>query len=355
MSIGIAHVAAVGASTPVGRDAWATAAAVRAGVSGYSQHPYLLDSRGEPLTVAVASWLDPEVSGVSRLRALLSPALDQVLGVLAAAEPGLKTALALALPVSRPGLAPDFTSELARAIQADYPGAFAVTALFPKGHAAGLLALEAVMRKFAQGAFEACVLAGVESYLEPATLDWLEETDRLHGAGPLNNAWGFIPGEGAGALLLVDGRAADRLDGPYLARVLGVGTGKEDQRIRTDTVCIGEGLTEAFRGALGALTPGDTVSDVYCDMNGEPYRADEYGFTCLRTREFFRSAADFVAPADCWGDVSAAGVPLHIALAAIAGNKGYANGPLACVWASSEEGDRGAAVLRVSYGEADAG
>jgi len=84
---------------------------------------------------------------------------------------------------------------------------------------------------------------------------------------------------------------------------------------------------------------------VFCDMNGEPYRADEYGFACLRTGEAFASASEFVAPADCLGDVSAASVPLGIMLSSIAVRKRYARGPYALVWASSEGGDRGAALL----------
>ena len=48
----------------------------------------------------------------------------------------------------------------------------------------------------------------------------------------------------------------------------------------------------------------------YCDMNGEPYRADEYGFACLSYQGVSSSpASDFIAPADCWGDVSAASAP----------------------------------------------
>ena len=80
-------------------------------------------------------------------------------------------------------------------------------------------------------------------------------------------------------------------------------------------------------------------------MNGEPYRADEFGFTALRTKEGFESASDFVAPADCWGDVGAAGGLLHLMLACAAAHKGYANGPLALVWASAEAGERAAALL----------
>ena len=43
-------------------------------------------------------------------------------------------------------------------------------------------------------------IAGAEGLLAhlDQSLEWLEACDQLHSAGPLNNAWGFIPGEGAG-------------------------------------------------------------------------------------------------------------------------------------------------------------
>jgi len=80
-------------------------------------------------------------------------------------------------------------------------------------------------------------------------------------------------------------------------------------------------------------------------MNGEPYRADEFGFACVRTGEAFVSASDFNAPADCWGDVSAASGPLGLMLAVIAARKGYAKGRYGFVWASSEGGERAAALV----------
>jgi 3-oxoacyl-[acyl-carrier-protein] synthase-1 len=85
-------------------------------------------------------------------------------------------------------------------------------------------------------------------------------------------------------------------------------------------------------------------------MNGEPYRADEYGFSVLRTKESFESPSDFLAPADCWGDVAAAGATLHLMLAVIAGAKGYAKGNVAFAWASAEAGERCAALMSVNWG-----
>lgn len=342
------YICALGSSTPVGRDAWASAAAVRAGISGFAQHPYMIDTAGEPMRVAIAPWLDIDLSGIERLTDLLFPAINQVLvplSVETAKKPSI--ALSLGLPSPRPGLPADLQANLVKALAGKYQGVFAAVAAFPKGHAAGLLALEAASKKLLEGAFDACVVAGVDSHLEPETLEWLEECDQLHGAGPLNNAWGFIPGEAAGAVLLVRQEYIERLRINPLARLIGLGSAFEPKRVKTETVCIGEGLTQAFRTALESLPTGVKVTDVYCDMNGEPYRADEYGFACLRTNQFFESASDFSAPADCWGDVSAAGGLLHLGLATIAGVKGYANGRYAFVWASSEGGERAASVLEL--------
>lgn len=337
------HVVSLGASTPLGRCAWSSAAAVRAGISGFHEHPYMIDSAGEPMRAAIAPWLDIGLTGAGRFEALLLPALDQVLAALE--DRPLKIALALALPAPRPGLPGDLQTTLMSRIGQKYAATFCSAAAFPVGHAAGLIALEAACQKLVKGQFDACIVAGVDSYIEPQTLEWLEACDQLHGAGPLNNAWGFIPGEAAGALLLMRSEIVQRLQLESLARVFSVGSGFEPKRIKTDTACIGEGLTQAFRCALASLPEGARVTDVYCDMNGEPYRADEYGFTCLRTQEAFEAAADFIAPADCWGDVCAASGPLHLGLATIAGAKGYAKGTLALVWASSESGERGAAAV----------
>lgn len=344
------YVVALGASTAVGRDAWSSAAAVRAGISGFSQHPYMVDTAGEPIRVARAPWLDIDLNGIERFKALLYPAIDQAIESLLHPRMNLpRITLALGLPSSRPGLATDFQPKLIRELEERYSNTFSAVSSFSKGHAAGLLALDVVIKKFAQNAFDACVVAGVDSYMEPETLEWLEECDQLHGAGPLNNAWGFVPGEGAGAILLVRYQIAERVRLTPLAQVLGSGTAFEPKQIKTQTVCIGEGLTQAFRSGLAALPDGAKVTDVYCDMNGEPYRADEFGFTAVRVKECFESLSDFAAPADCWGDVSAASGPLHIGLASIAANKNYANGHSAMIWASSESGERASALFDMMW------
>jgi 3-oxoacyl-[acyl-carrier-protein] synthase-1 len=347
------HVLALGASTPVGRSAWASAAAVRAGISGFRQHPYMIDAAGEPMRVAAAPWLAIDLAGVERLEALLVAALDQVMEPLAALrDTAPRVALALGLPGKRPGLPADLSSQLGERLAKRYARAIGARAIFPCGHASALLGLDAALRKLQKDELDACIVAGVDSYLEPETLEWLEDCDQLHGGGALNNAWGFVPGEGAGAVLIGSERVASASASAAasgaampLVRVIGSGTAFEPKSIKSQRVCIGEGLTEVLRATLAALPPGARVSDIYCDMNGEPYRADEFGFAGLRVGESFTSLSDFVAPADCWGDVGAASGPLQLVLAVAANAKGYAHGSTALAWASSESGERAAVLL----------
>jgi 3-oxoacyl-[acyl-carrier-protein] synthase-1 len=343
MASAAACITGMGAATPIGRGAWIAAAAARAGLCGFREHPYMIDTAGEPMRIARVPWLDVEVQGVERFAQLLFPAIDEALQ---SAPPLPRIALTLGLPPPRPGLVADLAAKLKQVIGERYAGRLAPILAYETGHAAGLLALDAALKGLAAGSIQACIVAGVDSYISPETLEWIEACDQLHGGGPLNNAWGFIPGEAAGAVLVqppVSGRDGAET---WLADVVSVGIGQETKLIKTDSVCIGEGLTQAFRSALSKLQPGERIDDVYCDMNGEAYRADEYGFTCLRTKERFREATDFVAPADCWGDVGAASGLLHAQLAVAARRKGYAAGELAMVWASSEGGERAAGLIQ---------
>lgn len=342
------YVVSMGASTPIGRDPFSSAAAVRAGISGFAEHPFMIDTAGEPMRIAKAPWIDISINGAERFKALLLPAINQALAVLPKQQSSpLRIGFVLVLPSERPGLPETLQPALIEAFRIHYQNIFCHFAVMPHGHAGGLMALQEAIKQLWADNLDACLVAGVDSYLEPETLEWLEDCDQLHGAGPLNNAWGFIPGEAASAVLVMGQSVMQRCQIQALARIVSVGSAFEPKRIKTETVCIGEGLTQAFRSALQSLPAGVKISDVYCDMNGEPYRGDEYGFTCLRTNEYFVSASDFIAPADCWGDVCAASTLLYLQLATIAGIKSYANGHLALLWASSEAGDRAAAVIEV--------
>lgn len=347
------YICGLGAVTSIGRNALASAAAVRAGVSGFSQHPFMGDLVGKPTCVAQCQWLasEPNIS-IHIMDCLITAIRESLLPLQAAMDAGkhLRLALFVNLPSFRPGLPESLSQNVYETLEQTFAGLFIHINVSQLGHAGGIIGLQSAIRFLNEDDEVACVVAGADSYLDIDTLEWLEDTEQLHGAGALNNAWGFIPGEGAGAILLLSAKLNQHLNIQILGVVAGIGVDQETKLIRTGSVCLGKGLTSSFRGAFNGLSSEQKITDIYCDMNGETYRADEYAFAVTRTRERFISASDFVTPADCWGDIGAASALLFIVLACVAGAKNYANGTNAFVWASSETGERGAAVIDVLSG-----
>src|SRR5207237_6147527 len=97
--------------------------------------------------------------------------------------------------------------------------------------------------------------------------------------------------------------------------------------------------------------PAERINSVICDGNGERYSSEEWGFVCLRVSQYFDDPTAYQSPAEFWGDVGAASVPLFAALTCDAAARGYARGPRTLLWASSERGQRGAVVLDSFAGE----
>ncbi len=310
----------------------------------------MVDSEGEPMKVAACGWLADQPDTVMRMADNLCASIAEAMeplretnGLVGLAAP----LLLVALPAERIPFDDSLVARIRRHLSAAFPRGFAHMEMLRSGHAGGLVALETALAMVRTQQRQPVIIAGSDCWLDPDTLEWLEETSQLHGAGERNNAWGFIPGEAAGAALLLSSAAARAVGIAPLSYLVATGLGKEDKLIRSGEVCLGKGLSRAFGSVLEAW-PGEQVTDVYCDMNGEPYRADEYGFTVTRTRQRFRAASDFIAPADCWGDVGAASGPLAVVLATIAQLKMYSRGPLGLVWGSSDGGERAAALLRAA-------
>jgi 3-oxoacyl-[acyl-carrier-protein] synthase-1 len=325
----------------------ATAAAVRAGIAGLVKHPFMMDTVGNRMVVALAPYLDIGLTGAARLGELAGPAAVEAIAPIASV-PRARQAIPvfIGVPPNRPGRAKDLAAVSAR-VQADMPAGLrsGSTPLIETGHAAGAMAVKAAWELIRSGNAEFALAGGVDSYMDPETLEWLEENEQVHAAGEENNPYGFIPGEAAGFVLLASANAAERYKVPAALELLTAATARETKPIKTDTVCTGEGLTDLFRALAGepAMVRADHL---YCDMNGEPYRADEFGFATIRAGGLFRDPSAFTAPADCWGDVGAASGPLLLVLADAATRKRYAPGPVLAGFTSSESGERCGFVAR---------
>lgn len=348
-------IVGIGAVTAIGLTAPATAAAARAGIANFNDHPYMIDRYGDPYVLAMVPSLETTTMGADRSIQLALPAMQEALRPLTGFDKSVfQVEAQIGLPEDRPGFPKDLQVKLSGEVRKLSTETYEINeiAFIAKGHSAGLMALEAGSRQVLNHACEFCLVGGVDSYVEPATLDWLEENDQLHVPA---NAWGFIPGEAASFCLLCSVDTAKKYRLPVRAQLLAVATTVEENRIKTETVCIGKGLTLAVKNCLQEL-PGDVRIDyTICDQNGEAYRADEFGFMLARLSERFADPSDYLAPADCWGDVGAASGPLFINSVIAAAEKGYGKGPHALLWTSSEGGERSAAIVYAEMKEGEGG
>ena len=324
------YVVGVGAQTPVGRKALIAGAAVRCGISAYREHPFMIDRLGEPMVVAMADWLDETIPVKERI---IRMGADAALNAMA---PLMRKPLQRALPVVFALSSRNLPTESDRILVAERianelikQGLRIQPHIVAEENAVGAEAIRLACNQVQEKGDGYSLVIGSDSHLGPEQLEAIDYADRLHS---VNNTWGFTPGEAAGAILISSGsKIKDLVDAP-LARIAAASTGTEDKLLGTKTVCIGEGLTKAFRGALSA---DQKVVHSYCDLNGETYRANEFGFAVCRTAKCFHDAASFTAAAQCWGDIGAASVPLQLILAASAWSRGYATGDTALCWASS--------------------
>ncbi len=333
-------VVGVGARTPIGRSLPASAAAVRASVVRFAEHPLYVDPNDRRLVVSRADWLDPAREATPHLSALAVPAAREAL--IDIPHGPIRTWLAVASP--RPGRPDDLEAALSRRLQrklGEYGHTLEVARVLAGDHSSGVAALALACDELRANPAAIVMVGGVDSHLEFDTLDWLLAQGRIRAAG---NPRGFIPGEAAGFVVLTTTGTAARLALPVLGRVLAVSLAHEAAHAR-EAVNTGVGLTAAAFASLAALPPGEKIATRYCDLNGEPHRASEYGFATVRIAGLLARADAFVAPAECWGDVGAATAPLLLGLALAAARRGHAAGPYSLLTTSADGGLRGAALV----------
>ena len=334
----------LGGRCAVGRYADAIATAVRAGITRLQEHEYMVDNAGDPFRVAY----DPALTTPTRrarVGELAESALNSVLADLETRRYDRAVPLLLCLP-----------SPCDTWTQADrmwLMAALVKTAearqleLRPQlvsasGNAAGAVGLQLACEQVRKG--ECCILLGADSFIDPDVLEPLDEAAELMS---LTNKWGFPPGEGAAALLLVETRRARSMSLRPIAEIHGLGVTRESNPKHSDGICTGVGLSQAFAAAVRGL--GGPVDWQYCDIDGDRYREHEFSFALQRAHaSMFADATGYVSAADCWGAVGAATIPL-LSLLAITPSLRTPAGT-AMVWAGSEDGLRGSIVYRCGAG-----
>jgi 3-oxoacyl-[acyl-carrier-protein] synthase-1 len=348
-------VVGMGMMTPVGLSAAETAASVRAGVMRFVRSDWV-DRHGDPMSLAVVPndglpELMPELAddvtvGRREARLLRLAALPIQEALKALGPVGQMSCLAIALPEAEldEPLAPEkVLHHLAVQTGSAFSPAESVALL--GGRVGGLLAIAAAQERIRGGARFALAV-GVDSYRRLQLLFALDRVGRLKSA---HNLDGFIPGEGAGALLLTTRATARSSKLTPLATLSRVSEGFEEGHLASSAPYRGDGLAATITRLLQEADPQALVHEVYASMNGENHWAREWGVTFLRNKARFAPDARIWHPADCFGDLGAACGPVLTALAALNLRKGqegglHVRGP-GLIYCSSDRGPRAALTI----------
>lgn len=288
--------------------------AVKTQFSLIRKHSHFVDRCGVPIRASYFTAIDAtSVRWVIMMREMLANLKEKLLTLPVADE----YRLWLILPeTGRPGV-PDNLDILLRQCAVQISPQWAQSKVLRGGHARTGDALKDILarHKASRDSSRLCfdVVMGCESYLARETLWQLEAQELIHNSYRLDsgrmtaNAYGFIPGEGAAAVVLSSGLHQG-------CRIISVGTGEEKNLRGAQTPCTGAGLAEAATQALYGISSGQLES-VVSDLNGEPYRADEYGFALTRLHSFIPAQGySTVTPALATGDLGCISLLTHIAV-----------------------------------------
>lgn len=247
-------------------------------------------------------------------------------------------------PLNRPGMASELAAMAEEAIS-EYTGWSHSPVYIRHGGRAEAVAMLAKLTAFPLQEGAVSVLLAADSWLSPDTLAWLEDEGLLHNSHRSHkgyiriNPYGRIPSEGAAALVLASATTEHR---PW-CHIRGTGMAVGEVTYSDEGVCLGRGLRQA---AIQALETAKVTSllHVVSDVNGEPYRADELGFTLPALDAYTDHELAEEKPVLASGDLGCASLVAHMALTAWRMHSSALPGDTLLL-SSSDDGQRGAAVL----------
>ena len=209
--------------------------------------------------------------------------------------------------------------------------------VIPRGRISAIRGLAEARRLIQEGGATQVVIAATDSLLTWPTLRAYQESERLL---TTTNSNGFIPGEGAGAVLV------SRPAGGAELRCLGVGFGTEPAHIDSGEPLRADGLASAIRAALAdACCALHDLDYRITDLSGEQYYFKEAALALSRILRQRKEEFDIWHPAECIGEAGAAAGVAILAVAATACCKAYTPGPRILSHCADDSGRRSAAIL----------
>jgi 3-oxoacyl-[acyl-carrier-protein] synthase-1 len=345
-------IVGVGMMTAVGLTAPETAASVRSGTARFAETS-IRDKSWQPFTLAVVpeeglpGLSDRLVAAVgltareTRLLRLATMPLRECVRPVASQPPSM--GLCLALPEAPRGTPAVDGARFLAMLALQVGGVFDPqrSDATHTGRAGGLTAVGQAAAVIEQGLADFMIAGGVDTYFDLLVLATLDRDGRIKSE---TNADGFIPGEGAGFVLLASRRAAAARSLPTVARISSVAVGFEVGHLDSAEPYKGDGLAATISQLAGRGAVDEPIGEVYSSINGENHWAKEWGVSYLRNRPIFRPDHRVHHPADCYGDNGAASGPLMLGLAALAGRDSRRRAPV-LVYGSSDQGVRAAVIV----------
>ena len=213
----------------------------------------------------------------------------------------------------------------------------------PRGRVGVLEIMSRVNEQLECGSLERVIILATDSLTDVTALKWLDEYNRIKSDLQPN---GLIAGEAAVAIMIEAAHAIAFRKGKAIARLLSVATVEEPKSMLAGERSQGEALAQVIETALSkAALPARYSAPIIVDLNGEDWRAEEFGFAQLRVQPSLWAGCDFILPAVSTGDVGAAFSALQVAVACRSLMRRYSGGDSVLMCCSDEHGLVGAAVI----------
>lgn len=338
-------ITAANCITAVGHDGPITAAAVRAGISRFSENKDYLDSHGNPITVARIRGIEDGRNAIARMTDIAALCLANLLTEYFRQRAQRQSQIQLYLGAAseeRPGPRYDKScrDQVLRVM-----GKWADKAdlqSIPQGNASFPYAIALADQLIESNPEVLCIIGSIDSLLRDSALSWFEQAGRLKSIS-YGRHQGLIAGEAVSFMVIEDPARARQTNRPILAHISGLGLADEPMPRASNATSRGTGLTDACRKALDNGKDKD-IRAVFGDLNGENPRALEWCMAesrCFNSRDQLRQ---LWTPANCYGDIGAASGAVLAAVAAQGLVRGWLKGPV-LTFCSDDHGSCGAVVL----------
>ncbi|MEE1892525.1 hypothetical protein V0R51_06400 [Pseudomonas otitidis] len=336
-------IVGTGMVSAVGLDAPSTCAAIRCAIDNF-QETRFVDQAGEWLLGASVPFEQPW-RGRIKLVKMAARAIAEALASTPGVDPQKTPLLLCVAEEERPGRLPNLDRSLLREIELELGLRFhEASSLIPRGRVSGAVALLNARKLVHEQGHRHVLVAGVDSFLNGATLSAFEKRDRLLTS---QNSNGFIPGEGAAAVTMSAPVQSEELQLACIALGFGVEpvtVEAEEKKLRAD------GLTQALKTALAEAGCGlESMDYRLTDLSGEQYYFKEASLALSRTLRVRKEFFHLWHPADCIGECGAAIGPAMLAVALAASRKGYGEGPNICCQLGNDAGQRAVALLTYQH------